>query len=107
MSISLSGIGWRYKRAGRFDVDQFEQGRGLPRRSDELVLSRAARENILSDCGYSQKDIADMVRIILKVKNQRKTTVNNLPAQGMEETVEKARKKVGRLLSFGKSKDIL
>jgi hypothetical protein len=101
------GIGWRFKRSLRFDVDDFEQCKGLPRRSDDLVLSRTVRENILRDCGYSQKDIADMVRVILKVRNQRKTTVNNLPAQGMEETVENARKTVSRLLRFGISKDIL
>lgn len=101
------GIGWRYKRGCCFDVDEFEQCRGLPRRSDELILSRTTRENILRGCGYNQKDIADMVRVILKAKNQRKTTVNNLSSQGMEETVENARKTVKRLLTFGMSKDIL
>jgi hypothetical protein len=101
------GIGWRYKKGGVFDVDEFEQGRGVPRSSDELVLSRPVREKILKDAGYSQKEIADMVRNILKAKNNRRQTVNNLNAQGVEEAVENAKKRVGRLLSFGRSKDIL
>jgi hypothetical protein len=88
-------------------VDEFEQGRGFPRSSDELVLCRATREKILKDAGYTQKEIADMVRTILKAKNQRKQTVNNLNAQGVEEAVESARKRVSRLLSFGKKSDIL
>jgi hypothetical protein len=101
------GIGWRYKKGGVFDVDEFEQGRGVPRSSDELVLSRPLREKILKDAGYSQKEIADMVRNILKAKNNRRQTVNNLNAQGVEEAVENAKKRVGRLLSFGRNKDIL
>ncbi|KAL3911429.1 MAG: hypothetical protein SGILL_007285, partial [Bacillariaceae sp.] len=85
------GIGWRYKRSGHFDVDEFEQGRGHPRSSDELVLPRPVREKMLKDAGFDQKEIADMVRTILKAKNQRKQTVHNLNAQGMEEAVENAR----------------
>lgn len=101
------GIGWRYKRAGSFEVDWFEQGRGMSRSSEQLVLSRQKREKILLDNGFTQKEIAEMVRQIVKVKNQRKTTINNLSAQGVEEAVESAKKKVGRLLSFGKSKDLI
>jgi hypothetical protein len=101
------GIGWRYKRAGTFEVDWYEQSKGTPRSSDELVMNRRTREKILRDAGYSSKEIADMVRVILKVKNQRKTTVNNLSTQDMEEAVESAKKRVGRLLSFGKSKGML
>jgi hypothetical protein len=101
------GIGWRYKRGGLFDVDEFEQGRHGARSAEELVLPREVREKMLKDAGFSQKDIADMVRVILKSKNQRKQTVNNLNTQGVEEAVELARKRVGRLLSFGKQSDIL
>ncbi|KAL3915096.1 MAG: hypothetical protein SGILL_005807 [Bacillariaceae sp.] len=101
------GIGWRYKRAGRFDVDEFEQGRDVPRSSDDLVLSRPAREKMLKDAGFTQKEIAEMVRIILRSKNQRKQTVQNLSAAGMEEAVENARKRVARLMSLGKKTEIV
>eukprot|EP00529_Nitzschia_sp_RCC80_P002158 CAMPEP_0113516864 /NCGR_PEP_ID=MMETSP0014_2-20120614/41879_1 /TAXON_ID=2857 /ORGANISM="Nitzschia sp." /LENGTH=555 /DNA_ID=CAMNT_0000413875 /DNA_START=27 /DNA_END=1694 /DNA_ORIENTATION=+ /assembly_acc=CAM_ASM_000159 len=101
------GIGWRYKRAGSFEVDWYEQSKGTPRSSDELVMQRPKREKILRDAGYSSKEIAEMVRVILKTKNHRKTTVNNLSAQNMEEAVESAKKRVGSLLRFGKSKGML
>jgi hypothetical protein len=101
------GIGWRYKRGGHFDVDEFEQGRGLSRSSEELVLPRPVREKMLKDAGFTQKEIAEMVRVILKAKNHRKQTIHNLNAQGMEEAVENARDRVARLLSFGRKSEIL
>ncbi|KAG7361503.1 hypothetical protein IV203_036604 [Nitzschia inconspicua] len=101
------GIGWRYKRAGLFEVDEFEQGRTGSRTAEELVLPREVREQMLKNAGFSQKDIAEMVRVILKTKNQRRQTINNLNSQGVEEAVELARRRVGRLLSFGKKSDIV
>lgn len=101
------GIGWRFKRGGLFDIEEFEQGRAGSRAADELVLPREVREQMLREVGFSQMDIADMVRVILKSKNQRKQTIHNLRAQGVEEAVENAKKRVGRLLSFGKQSDIL
>jgi hypothetical protein len=101
------GIGWRYKRGGMFDIATFEQGRTCNRYGQELILTREDREKMLKDAGIPQKDIVDMVRVILKSKDQRKQTINNLHARGVEEAVEDARKRVGRLLSFGRQSDIL
>lgn len=96
------GIGWKYKRGGRVDIDHWEQSRGPIRSSAELVLPRHIRERILSESGISQKEIAEMVRKTLKVKNQRKQTVTNLPVEGLEETVEKARKRFTQLVTLGR-----
>jgi hypothetical protein len=96
------GIGWKYKRGVRVDVDQWEQARGPARSSAELVLPRHVRERILREAGIPQKEIADMVRATLKVKNQRKQTVNNLPVQGFEETIEKARRRFSKLISLSR-----
>ena len=96
------GIGWKYKRGGRVDVDQWEQSRGPTRSSAELVLPRHVREGMLREAGVSQKEIADMVRTTLKVKNQRKQTVNNLSTQGFEEVIEKARGRFTKLLTLGR-----
>jgi hypothetical protein len=101
------GIGWRYKRGGMFDIATFEQGRTCTRTVEELILTREDREKMLRDAGIPQKDIVDMVRVILKSKNQRKQTISNLHTRGVEEAVESARKRVGRLLSFGRQSDIL
>ena len=101
------GIGWRYRRGGRVDIDYWEQGKGVPRTSSEMVLPRHVRERMLTENGVSKKDMADMVRVTLRVKNQRKQTVNNLSVAGMEEAVEKATRRMSRLLSFGRSRDII
>ena len=99
------GIGWRYKRGGRVDVDYWEQSRGPQRQSAELVVPRHIRERVLREAGVTQREIAEMVRTVLKVKNQRKQTVNNLSASGVEEAVEKARRRFTRLLTLGRNKD--
>lgn len=96
------GIGWKYKRGGRMDVDYWEQSRGKQRQSAELVLPRHVRERILREVGVTQREMADMVRMNLKVKNQRKQTLTNVGAAGVEEAVENARRRIGRLLSLGR-----
>jgi hypothetical protein len=74
-----------------FEVATFEQGRTCNRYAQELILTREDREKMLRDAGIPQKDIVDMVRVILKSKNQRRQTINNLHARGVEEAVECAR----------------
>jgi hypothetical protein len=98
------GIGWRFERGERIDVDYWEESKGPPRKSVELFLPRHVREHMLRDAGYTKKEIADMVRITLKTKNQRKQTVNNLQVAGVEEAVENASRTFSRLLSFGSYK---
>jgi len=97
------GIGWKYKRGNRSTVDQWELARGPIRSSAELVLSRHVRERMLREAGITQKEIAEMVRAGLKAKNQRKQTINNLHAQGLEETVERARRRFAKLLTLVRS----
>jgi hypothetical protein len=97
------GIGWRYKRGGSVNVNDWERTRGVPRKACNLVLPRNAREKIVKDAGSTPKEVADMIRITLRVKNQRKQTVNNLPSAGAEEKAENARRRISSLLSFGRS----
>jgi hypothetical protein len=98
------GIGWRYKKGGRLSVDDWELHRAGVRRSSNLLLPRHVREGIFKDLGYTKMDIAEATRIILKAKNRRKTTVQNLGSQNMEEAVESASRRVKGLLSFGSKK---
>jgi hypothetical protein len=100
------GLGWRYKRGGPVKVDFWEDKRGTPLRSWELVMDRKERENILTNAGFSKKEVAEIVRLCLKGKNQRQQTVNNLQMAGVEEAVEKAQRRMSRMMSFGKSKSI-
>ena len=88
------------------DVDYWEQTRGAHRKSADLVIPRHVRERQLREAGVTQKQIAEMVRTTLKAKNQRKQTVTNLPAAGVEEAVENARKKFSQILRIGRKKEL-
>jgi hypothetical protein len=101
------GIGWRYKQGGRLSVDDWELHRAGARHSSDLVLPRHVREGIFKNLGYTQTDIAEATRIVLKAKNRRKTTVQNLGSQHMEEAVESASRRVKDILSFGSKKRLV
>lgn len=92
------GIGWNYSpdEDEIVSLELFEESREYSRHSstDELALSRDEREDLLRDWGYTQRDIARSVRTILRSKNQRKQTIQNLHASHMEEAVEKATRKM-------------
>jgi hypothetical protein len=52
-------------------VDFWEDKRGIPLRSWELVMDRKEREKILTYAGFSKKEVAEIVRLCLEGKNQR------------------------------------
>lgn len=104
------GIGWKFRRGGQMDVEDWELQRGGPgRRNNELILPREVRERILKDVGYDQKQIAEAVRIIRKAKDRRRVTVQNLGGntEAMEETVEAASRRIMGILSFGTKRGLL
>jgi hypothetical protein len=77
-------------------LDHYENTRP-PRRSNfEMVLPRDIRQSMLrKEWGVTQSQIAAAVRANIKVKNQRRTTVNNLSkGSKVEEALEKASRKV-------------
>jgi len=52
------------------------------------ILSREEREELLLGLGYSRSDIVDAIRENIRVKNQRRKTVNNLNVMKAEEILE-------------------
>ena len=70
----------------------------------EMVIPRTIRQDMLRlEWGVSHKQMADAVRENVKVKNQRRTTVNNLgKASAMEQAMEKLGRKVKRTLTLQK-----
>jgi hypothetical protein len=96
------GIGWRYIENSPVRVDEVK---GIKREPRELILPRHIRECMVREWGYCSRQIAKAVRVSLKIKNQRKQTYSNLRHQKVEYMVEKSRRKVGRLLRFGKKKE--
>lgn len=87
------GIGWGFVNKRSKDIDDFEKDR-LGRHKSELLLSRAQREKIIKSLGYTDREIAAMVRDINKCRFQRRQTVNNLGAQKLEESLELAKRQV-------------
>ncbi len=91
------GIGWNYSPESQvFTIEKFEESREFDRyhSSKEFALSRDERERLLRKWGFTQREIATSVRSILRTKNQRKQTVQNLHTANYEEFVEKAKRKV-------------
>ena len=77
-------------------LEDYEKTRP-PRRSNyEMILPRDVRQGMLrKEWGVSQSQIASAVRANIKVKNQRRTTVNNLSKSSrVEEAFENATRKV-------------
>mmetsp|Transcript_20201 Transcript_20201/g.56167 ORF Transcript_20201/g.56167 Transcript_20201/m.56167 type:complete len:394 (+) Transcript_20201:133-1314(+) len=104
------GIGWNYspEEDEIFSLENFEDSREHSRRHSmkDLALPRWEREDILRSLGYTERQIAGSVRTIIRVKNQRKQTIHNLHVSSMEEFVEKATRKMKRVLLFQNRKKV-
>lgn len=96
---SLS-IGWTFiSEVDQMSVDKYEAIRcdcRVKHRAD-LVISRAERDTILKDLGYSRAEMAAAVRLNVKIKSQRRRTVNNLQYSMLEEKSEGVLRKFKRL----------
>lgn len=98
------GLGWNYspEEDEIFSLEHFEDNREYTRRDSmqDLALPRGEREDLLLSLGYTQREIAGSIRQILRLKNQRKQTIQNLHVSSMEEFMEKATRKMKRVLLF-------
>jgi len=104
------GIGWRFRKGRKYEVDEWEvQRESFGRHGSELILPRPLRERILYDVGYDEKQIAQAIRVIRKAKERRKVTVHNLSngADAIEATVESASRRIKSLLNFGRKKGLI
>jgi len=99
-------IGWKFfqERTLCLSVDEYEYSHGHFRDECDMVLDRQERETLLYELGYSEKDLAKVVRENVKMKKNRRQTVNNLPIMKIEVAVESMTKKLtGAFRSKGKS----
>lgn len=97
-------IAWEYNPDTKvISLDQYEETRPERRTHFEMVLPRDVRQQMLKkEWDVSQSQIAAAVRNNIRVKGQRRATVNNLgKATKMEERLEKTGKFVKGL--FGKN----
>lgn len=100
-------IGWQYEPDPiTVELDEYEYYRSDDRLDGTaLVLSRSEREDLLRELGYSRSAIADAVRTNVKIKNNRRQTVHNLPVARFEEVAESARRKLKRIVLRKSKKD--
>lgn len=69
-----------------------------------MILSRELRDNMLrNEWDVSRAEIASAIRDTIKIKNQRRQTVQNLNKDKVEELLEGASKKIFRSLMFKSS----
>ena len=100
-------IGWQYEPDPiTVQLDEYEYYRSDDRLDGTaLVLSRSEREDLLRELGCSRSAIADAVRTNVKIKNNRRQTVHNLPVARFEEVAESARRKLKRIVLRKGKKD--
>jgi len=75
------------------NLEDFEAARPPRREQMDLVLSRGERHRLLVEWGASGQDVIEAIRMIIRVKNQRRQTVNNL---GSYDRIEWAFEKLKR-----------
>jgi hypothetical protein len=84
-------------------VDDYETLR-QPCCPQQLILTRKAREKLLLEWGANSHEIIDAIRTNVRVKNQRRRTVNTIGTYDRwEEVEEKAKHKIKRTLLLQKS----
>jgi hypothetical protein len=91
-------------------LDQFEKQRARTRRLsshggivEDLILSRQDREELLMEWGASFAEIIEAIRLNVKVKNQRRRTVNAIGTYDrIEEMMENTTRQIKKTLQLKK-----
>jgi hypothetical protein len=95
-------LGWAYAQQQPVAVDEFEQRRARRVQSD-LVLTRQSREELLVEWGASFQDIIESIRVNIRIKNQRRSTVNAIGRYDRwEEMMENAGRKIKKTIGLQK-----
>ena len=71
-------IGWQYYDVSSSDVDDFEETRPPRRCKRQMIIPSSVRADILTDVGYSLKDILEVIDTIDKCKKLRKKSRSSI-----------------------------
>lgn len=93
-------IGWEFESESSFNIDEFEECRGVRRSSAEMVMPRAVREELLLANGFTKKEIMEVVKEVARCKNNRQLTVENMKFEPVELKIENCKRSLKRALSF-------
>jgi len=98
-------ISWEYNIVGDINLNDYERTRPPRRVQKQMAIPRRVREDMLRyEWNASRQEITESIRRNVRVKNQRRTTINNLgKATQFEEAWESASRKVKRFLTCQKS----
>eukprot|EP00978_Attheya_sp_CCMP212_P007143 scaffold16612_cov35-Attheya_sp.AAC.4 len=82
-------LGWDYDKAAvvKVPVREFDEI-AKKNKKKHFLLSRSEREGILFDEGYTRSQIAENARQMIKIRDQRRQTINNLYVARLEEALE-------------------
>ena len=99
-----SSIGWKHSAEKYCTVQEFEFSKLQLSHSDRsaFVLTRHEREQLLLEWGASLQEIVESIRANVRIKHQRRRTVNNRYDR-WEEVMEKASRKIKKTILVGRS----
>ena len=103
MFLRFDRIGWAHASDRMMRVDEYEEARSERREKLDLVLTRQDREEILLDWGVTLPEIIEAIRANIRIKNQRRRTVNSIGTYDRwEEVMERAGRTLKRTLLMQK-----
>ena len=100
-------LDWEYNPESEIlTIEDYEAQKPQRRRNVELVVPRNLREKLLKfECGFSRRQIAQSVRSVQAVKQNRRQTVNNLHSSKTQEKLENFKRALGRVVGIRKSSE--
>ncbi|GAX26141.1 hypothetical protein FisN_18Hh257 [Fistulifera solaris] len=92
-------LGWSHGKESKVNINDYESVRQRRRNQRELTLSRMAREELLLEWGATFNEIIEAIRTNVKIKHQRRRTVNSIGTYDkLEEAMERAGRKLKKTL---------
>ena len=83
-------LGWQYSESESLPVEDYEGKRSPRRETHELLLSyNVRRRMLLKQGGYSKEDLREAEREVDRIKRGRMMTEVFLPAQAIDESLER------------------
>jgi len=95
-------LDWEYDTTDPIPIDRYEDEKGVPRTSYEMVIPRYIREEVLRMHGHSRKEIDETIKEIKKTKKERNDTVQNIKFQQIEYAAERTSRRLKKVFSFQK-----
>mmetsp|Transcript_16361 Transcript_16361/g.34244 ORF Transcript_16361/g.34244 Transcript_16361/m.34244 type:complete len:399 (-) Transcript_16361:136-1332(-) len=99
MSGPPISLDWEYDPASTviYDVDTYESHKHPPRSKQEMLMSASHKYFLLKNMGFTRGEIKAAVEEAKRVQNRRKKTIKRAYLMPVEEALEGAKRKIGKL----------